>query len=159
MKSLKIFISLCAFLFCISCGSNIENGNNNGDDNGKETELKHLKGTKWKLAGIMDTQTNVLTELEPKDCADCYTLTFISDTEAEGFGGPHLKLPKMEIIRIDLTMLGELFIELMGREENNWRFISALYSINTKSYSFTSTELKIINTVDNYYLLFKRIKS
>ena len=156
MKSLKIFISLCAFLFCISCGSNVDNGNT-GDDNGKETELKHLKGTKWKLAGIMDTQTNVLTELEPKDCAECYTLTFISDTEAEGFGGPDFKLPAMEKTRIDLTLLGNYMIDHRGREDNNYTYIIRLYG--SKSYSFTSTELKVINVVGNYYLLFKRIKS
>jgi uncharacterized repeat protein (TIGR02543 family) len=36
----------------------------------------NLQGTKWKLIGIVDVQTNDLTELEPKDCSECYTLTF-----------------------------------------------------------------------------------
>jgi len=36
----------------------------------------NLQGTKWKLIGIVDTQTDNLTELEPIDCEKCYTFTF-----------------------------------------------------------------------------------
>ena len=35
-----------------------------------------LTGTKWKLEGIVDVRTNVLRELEPKDCEDCFTIMF-----------------------------------------------------------------------------------
>jgi len=42
-------------------------------------EVQLLVNTKWKLVGIMDVQTGILTELEPKDCAHCYTLTFDTD--------------------------------------------------------------------------------
>ncbi|MDR2139809.1 MAG: hypothetical protein LBP50_09710, partial [Tannerella sp.] len=43
-----------------------------------------LAGTKWKLAGIVDMETGALRELEPKDCAGCYTLVFDSDHTASG---------------------------------------------------------------------------
>jgi hypothetical protein len=43
-----------------------------------------LKGTKWKLAGIADVKTGTLTALEPKDCAECYTLVFDTDYTASG---------------------------------------------------------------------------
>jgi hypothetical protein len=39
-----------------------------------------LRGTMWKLAGIVDVKTGVLTELEPKDCERCYTLEFDMDS-------------------------------------------------------------------------------
>ena len=39
-----------------------------------------LQGTKWKLAGIVDTQTGELKELEPKDCVKCYTIVFGTDS-------------------------------------------------------------------------------
>ena len=44
-----------------------------------------LKGTKWKLAGIVDTETGDLKELEPKDCDECYTFTFDTDSTAIGW--------------------------------------------------------------------------
>jgi len=35
-----------------------------------------LEGSKWKLVGIVDAETDDLKELEPKDCESCYTLAF-----------------------------------------------------------------------------------
>jgi hypothetical protein len=43
-----------------------------------------LEGTRWKLAGIAEASTGKLRELEPKDCETCYTLTFDTDSTAEG---------------------------------------------------------------------------
>jgi len=43
-----------------------------------------LKGTKWKLAGIVDAQTGNLKVLEPQDCDRCYTLEFETDTSGVG---------------------------------------------------------------------------
>ena len=39
----------------------------------------NLRGTEWKLECIVNIETGVLRELEPKDCAGCYTLTFEKD--------------------------------------------------------------------------------
>ncbi|MDR3269482.1 MAG: hypothetical protein LBT83_10520 [Tannerella sp.] len=39
-----------------------------------------LEGTEWILAGIVDVATGEVTEPEPKDCAECYTLLFDKDT-------------------------------------------------------------------------------
>jgi hypothetical protein len=39
-----------------------------------------LRGTGWKLSGMVDVQTGVLTELEPKDCVNCYSLMFHGDS-------------------------------------------------------------------------------
>jgi len=51
--------------------------------NKNEAELPtSLKGTKWKLAGIVDDETGVLQVLEPKECEECYTLTFDTDSTA-----------------------------------------------------------------------------
>ena len=41
-----------------------------------------LINTKWKLTGIVDAKTGVVTELEPKECKDCYTLSFGTDYTA-----------------------------------------------------------------------------
>jgi hypothetical protein len=46
---------------------------------------KTLGGTSWKTVGIMDAQTDSLMKLEPKDCWNCYTLTFDTDTTFSSF--------------------------------------------------------------------------
>ena len=38
-----------------------------------------LRGTRWKLSGIVDVQTGLLRELEPKECDECYTFEFFGD--------------------------------------------------------------------------------
>jgi len=35
-----------------------------------------LEGTRWKLVGIVDSKTEELRELEPKNCLLCYTIRF-----------------------------------------------------------------------------------
>ena len=42
-------------------------------------EVQLLVNTKWKLVGIVDVQTGILTELEPQDCNECYTIEFDPD--------------------------------------------------------------------------------
>ena len=39
-----------------------------------------LANTHWKLAGIVNAQTDILTELEPKNCTICYMLIFVTDS-------------------------------------------------------------------------------
>jgi len=41
-----------------------------------------LINTKWKLSGIVDAETGAVTELEPKECRECYTLSFGTDYTA-----------------------------------------------------------------------------
>jgi len=50
----------------------------------KSDDPKSLKGTKWKLAGIVDTETGDLKVIEPKNCERCYTFTFDTDSTASG---------------------------------------------------------------------------
>jgi hypothetical protein len=46
-------------------------------------------------------------------------------------------------------------IEAIGESFDGDKFRGALFNPNTDSYTVTSTELKFINNVDNYYLLYK----
>jgi len=64
-----IFIPMIMILFCCSCQRKSE-----------AEQLTSLEGIKWKLAGIFDTKTGALKVLEPKDCDECYTLTFEPDS-------------------------------------------------------------------------------
>jgi len=35
---------------------------------------------KWKTIGAVDVKTGALTQFEPKDCQECYTLTYLNDS-------------------------------------------------------------------------------
>ena len=126
----------------------------NADDS-SNTELTELEGTVWKFEGIVDTQTGEVKKLHPENCDDCYTFTFINDAVAIGY------LEKFagyrEGVSIDLTLLGQVMIDSRGRPDDGYELIRAIWSYNTRLYSITATEMKIINDTDNYYLLFKRI--
>ncbi|MDR0581705.1 MAG: hypothetical protein LBG31_01960 [Prevotellaceae bacterium] len=82
----KIILTTIAILLviaaCFSCGKNDKNCSC-GEDS-ENNEFVSLEGTQWKLAGIMDVETCNLKELEPKDCGDCYTLEFNTDSTALG---------------------------------------------------------------------------
>ena len=104
---------------------------------------------KWKLVGIVNAETGEIKELEPKDCEECYTLTFTTGTKAE-------VLVYREKRSIDLSHLGQIIpLTIPFATEEDEYFIEALLNRNTKSYTVTSIELKFINDVENYYLLFK----
>ena len=55
-----------------------------------------LKGTKWKLEGIVDTETGALQVFEPTDCEKCYTLTFDTDGTFRGQTTSNLVLGSYE---------------------------------------------------------------
>ena len=123
---------------------------------------EHLEGTKWKLTGIVDTKTGKLTELKsvPEDCEDCYKLVFITDTKAEVLVFRFMSDPDegrtfCDKTVLDLSLLGEYMITDVGRPDGAAEFVKALYNKNTKYYSVNSDELKFINRINNYYLLFK----
>jgi len=57
-----------------------------GDQGNFSNPETSLQGTKWKLVGIVDAETGILKELEPKNCEYCYTLMFETSTFLTGFG-------------------------------------------------------------------------
>ena len=54
---------------------------------------KSLINTKWKLNGIVNAKTGAVTELEPKECRDCYTLSFGTDYTAIAHGIEYYSVP------------------------------------------------------------------
>ena len=119
-----------------------------------------LKGTKWKLAGIVDKETGTLKVLEPKECEECFTLTFDTDYTAT------VRSINKETINLDLLNLNP--DRLLAK--NGWweiydgdgqsyfdgdPFRRAI--LTTASYSVTGDELNLFNKAF-YLLLFKQIK-
>ena len=105
-----------------------------------------LKGTKWKLKGIVNTETGTLKVLEPKNCVKCYTFTFDTDTTALGY-----------------SVLNEMFIRglnpviivgtKVGEEGDAGIYYKALFSVH--SCTFNRSELKLFFNNNKEYLLFK----
>jgi hypothetical protein len=128
--------------------------------NGKQVycynENLSLKGTKWKLAGIYDTQTGALTELEPKDCAECYTLMFDTDSTLSGKGVGNILDGKCEInyktYDIHISIGTATFVNILFDEK------LYLDSLN-KVYRFSLQEDKLFLYFNKHdYLLFNLLK-
>ena len=113
-----------------------------------------LANTKWKLAGVMDVNTGVLKELEPKDCVHCYTLTFDTDSIANGVSTSNKLQAVLYSSDNKKPVLGTS--TFMGETGDGYLFLDAARFVT--SYYATSNELKFINDIENYYLLFKRIE-
>ncbi|MDR1553433.1 MAG: hypothetical protein LBS69_08235 [Prevotellaceae bacterium] len=117
-----------------------------------EDEINSLKGTKWKLAGIVDVQTGKLTELEPKDCEQCYTLVFETNILAKGFSCTRY-------IYVDLSDFRKYVQEAFGEPYDGDLFSSAVH--RTETYSVIAEELKFFYSDESnkkYCLLFKKIE-
>jgi len=116
---------------------------------------KPLINTKWKLNGIVDAETSVVTELEPKACKDCYTLSFGTDYTALAHGIEYSAL-------LDLINLGDYEISklwLLHPEyydehpyEEGFEFYKAV--LTTKSCVVEDYELRLYYGDKKSYLCF-----
>jgi len=140
LNYVKLLSPICLFLFCLSCG------------NKKETEFdgQSLAGTKWKLAGIVDTQTGTLTVLDPKDCDSCYSFTFDTDSTASGNSITNVLLVRLNA-EVPIVIATEVADCHIG---NCSLFYNAIQLII--SYELKNNELKFYYNDNKNYLLFKR---
>jgi hypothetical protein len=117
----------------------------------KENNKLSLKGTKWKLEGIVNEQTGTMQVLEPTDCEQCYTLEF--DTDTTGFGKSStnqmwINLNHPPFIGI-MTLIGEI-------PDDGYFFVNVLPHI--KTFEHQNDTLKFFYQYENanYYLLYKK---
>jgi hypothetical protein len=121
-----------------------------------------LKGTKWKLAGIADSKTGTLKVLEPKDCEECFTLTFNTDYTAivRSINAETLMLDLLNL-NPDVNMDDSLWWELYDKDKQYYSdgntFRRAILS--TQFYTSTTKELKLYSRyTKESYLLFRPFK-
>ena len=114
-----------------------------------------LINTKWKLNGIVDAETGVVTELEPKECRDCYTLSFGTDYTAIAHGIKHPVL-------LDLRDLGDYVISDQTLLRSEY-YLDELYEggvefrkavLATKSCTVANNELHLYYSDKKSYLRF-----
>jgi hypothetical protein len=138
-----------------------------------------LRGTKWKLTGMVNTQTGGVKELEPKNCDECYTLTFwgdfvISSRSIWAYLG-------LNLLRLDLEidpakpwgwegspLHAEEWRQEWIDDSGVWQIIADTYEdsylfrcgiASTESYEITTDELKLffVYQEQKFYLLFKLV--
>ena len=128
----------------------------------KENSLQetNLQGTKWKLTGIVDVQTGNLTELEPKDCNECYTLmfdtdsTFLTFSSVNELGGGYIadyETYSFQIIYFGGTKIGE--------NGGGQLYVDPFDTMTIQAFSLKENELKLYYDSKKKYLLFKLQKS
>ena len=130
-------------------------------NDGEESTL--LKGTKWKLVGIVDSETNTMEVLEPKDCEKCYTLMFDSDKYAYAgynivyYSASNELVGNYEVNyatqTISFTRPGGTKIAEMGDGDMLREIIPTI-----QSFLFQGNELRLYNNSQKNYLLFKTTK-
>ncbi|MDR1199497.1 MAG: hypothetical protein LBK94_10910 [Prevotellaceae bacterium] len=116
-----------------------------GKDNEKENVS--LKGTKWKLEGIVDAKTGILTELEPKDCEECYTLTFDTDISAHGMA---IKTPLCILNLYKMELCTPRAILYDDEISDSMIYIEIFYSLI--SYKHENNKLKLFYNQKGYLL-------
>jgi hypothetical protein len=136
------------------------------EDKSKKEEESSSKNTKWKLVGIMNMNTGILQELEPKDCEECYTLTFDTDTTAIAYS-VNTTLAKLDLLHLNPSAFlldYALWCERYYKDGKDYCDSQDFRRgvIKTESYIATSNELKLFVYCDygeSYkYLLFKPFK-
>jgi hypothetical protein len=138
------------------------------------------RGTQWKLIGMVDVETGDVNELEPKDCSECYTLTFWGDyvfVAKSIWAGQLLDLSNLNIAMDPTKPWGyededsePIYAEKRCNDTYNplWdgecvpyedSFLFRCGIAYTKDYELTSDELKLffIYQEKSYYFLFKLV--
>jgi hypothetical protein len=131
----------------------------NKNDNAEPPVLAHPEGTAWKLAGIVDAQTGILKELEPKNCEKCYTIKLLPDNMASGYSVVNeimfcfsqTCLSKKDIV-VFMTKFGD------GDIGDVRLFYDALLSVDSYSYGIEKDELMFFYNNKQNYLLYKLIQ-
>ena len=147
LKNLVFFLIIVVVCFS-SCK------NKDADEN-----IESLEGTAWKLVGIVDSKTDKLKELEPKDCEKCYTLTFetyntfqtfSSSNELQGIYKANYSTQTIQITDFRGTKKGEIGDGYLYWNHDIW------YTVQTLS--LQENELRLYYNDNKNYLLFKPLK-
>ena len=113
----------------------------------EESETFALQGTKWKLAGLMDVETGDLRELEPKDCEECFTFYFYTDSTAQGKS-------TINWLRLSLSPVVEINILTCVLDAPDGDiYTNTLTLIN--AYTVNKDSLKLYYNDDKNYLLYR----
>ena len=118
----------------------------------------YLQGTKWKLAGIVNSKTGAVKKLTPTDCDVCYTLSFDTDYTLTAISiNQRLKLDLLNFTSFPVYSGNEMLV-CERYDKDGEDYCDSDYFrrgiMTTESYSATSDELRLICTYGYEYLSF-----
>jgi len=152
IKNLALLMGLCAaVLLAVGCDKS-ESPTTPPNDLPPVTQKNELAGTKWKLVGIVDAETGKLTGLEPKDCKECYTLTFDEDictgvTSTNFFMGVYTA--NSETSSFEMTTEGTE----IGEVYDGYLYVDILRSV--QFFSLSTNELRLYYNDGKEYLSYE----
>ena len=154
IKTFTLLASVCAaLLLTTGCDKN-ESSTTPPDDLPPITQKKDLTGTSWKLNGVVDAEAGKLTELEPKDCEECYTLTFDDENTVYSFTSANSLTGKYEVdfktYTFSITTLGSPKLGERG-DGNSYRYVLP----TVQSFSLQEGELRLYYNEKKEYLSYK----
>ena len=114
-----------------------------------------LANTQWKLAGIVDIQTDILTELEPKDCASCYMLVFETDNIVTTYTTVNL-LSSPYVVDYDISNIyfDRFAGTKVGEKGDGGLYTDILNALQYTSFSLQENELRLYYNDKKNYLLY-----
>jgi len=115
-----------------------------------------LRGTEWKLEGIVDVQTGELKVLEPKDCEECYTLNFETDSTFRGYTSIN-RLHGLFVVNYEdfSFQILDIFSTFAGESKDGWLFLNPFWNKSIHSFFIKENELKLYYERSRKYFLFK----
>jgi len=118
-------------------------------------EIPSLVNTKWKLVGIVDVKADDLTELEPKDCNECYTITFDTDNTFDGQTTINIIMGNYEIDYEAYTLrFTNMFMTAVGELGDGYMYAKILDKI--QSFTIKDTYLHLYYNDNKNYLKYKK---
>lgn len=123
---------------------------------------KSLVNTTWKLSCIVNIQTGLSVELEPKDCVRCYSLVFVTDSDFVAISSSNNQqgyyVADYETNRINITQFGGTKLGELG-DGKLWIDIwqSWLGTQAFERFTLRENELLLYYNEDKNYLLFKSL--
>jgi hypothetical protein len=118
-------------------------------------------GSKWKFVKLVDVETGESIELEPKECEECYTIVFDTDSTANVHRVSRDMKLDLSNLHPEALIEDILIIETYQSKDVSNDADKFFRSIKlTGSYTATTDELKLYYCYSNKlsYLLFKRIR-
>ena len=119
-----------------------------------------LKGTRWKLVGIVNVHSGEWRELEPKHCEECYTITFDKD-----YSGTAYSIQRTYMVDLlnpsdftDKLLSCEYYFEDGKNYCDSNKFRTGIALAGSGPWEVRNGELKIYVSYLGGYLLFKSRK-
>ena len=122
----------------------------------EDSEINQSIVGTWKCEGFGDTKTNNVKEIEPKDCDNCYTLTFEEDGTLSGRSILNTLSGEYEISDKEINFTSYFLTEIGEINEDGTKFTD-VFAKKIFQCEIKKLTLKLFYS-ETEFLLFNRLK-